>query len=106
LEAHIARPALEFQRNPQVHFGSRSQNFAKKVQLRAKTDRPNQQSGWEAGINDPADLSATDLGGVQHMKKVFAILLALSAVGIVMSGCSGGGDAEKPAADAPKKEGE
>lgn len=27
------------------------------------------------------------------MKKVFAILLALSAVGIVMSGCSGGGDA-------------
>lgn len=40
------------------------------------------------------------------MKKVFAILLALSAVGIVMSGCSGGGDAEKPAETAkPAEEG-
>lgn len=25
----------------------------------------------------------------QHMKKVFTILLALSAIGIVMTGCSG-----------------
>lgn len=41
------------------------------------------------------------------MKKVFAILLALSAVGIVMSGCgSGDAAADKPAEGAkPAEEG-
>lgn len=34
------------------------------------------------------------------MKKIFAILLAVSAMAFVLNGCSGGGDAEKPA-DAP-----
>lgn len=45
------------------------------------------------------------------MKKVFAILLALSAISVVVSGCSGGGDdaattpdATKPADDATKTE--
>jgi len=42
------------------------------------------------------------------MKKVFGILLALSAISVVISGCSGGGDAaaDKPAdkpADAAKE---
>lgn len=36
------------------------------------------------------------------MKKVFAILLALGAMSIVLSGCSGGGDA---GADANKTDG-
>lgn len=36
------------------------------------------------------------------MKKVFAILLALGAMSIVLSGCSGGGDA---GADAGKTDG-
>lgn len=39
------------------------------------------------------------------MKKVFAILLALSAVGIVMSGCgSGDAAADKPADAKPADE--
>ncbi len=37
------------------------------------------------------------------MKKVFAILLALGAMSIVLSGCSGGGDAASP--DAGKTDG-
>jgi len=43
----------------------------------------------------------------QHMKKVFTILLALSAFGIVMSGCSKGEEAKTDApatTDAPKAE--
>ncbi len=40
------------------------------------------------------------------MKKVFTILLALSAFGIVMSGCSKAEEAktDAPVADAPKTE--
>jgi len=46
------------------------------------------------------------------MKKVFAILLALTAVSVVISGCSGGekaaegGDAAAPAAGGEKPAGE
>ncbi|MCW5942525.1 MAG: hypothetical protein KIS66_09860 [Fimbriimonadaceae bacterium] len=44
-----------------------------------------------------------------HMKKIFAILLAVAALGVVVSGCQqGGGDAEKPAdtkTETPKAEG-
>lgn len=40
------------------------------------------------------------------MKKVFAILLALSAVSVVMMGCGGGEKAEEPTNAAPKAEDE
>lgn len=43
------------------------------------------------------------------MKKVFAILLALTAVSVVMSGCGGGEKVEEGATtttEAPKTEGE